>query len=152
MAVGRITQTGGTLLRAAIKKAEDARGVNHIDVGWTALNRYDDDDRTPVAHVAFLNEFGTERIPERPFMRSGVDRALPDVNDAIVAEIDGGTLRVDAGLAERIGGLVADAIRHTIEAVRTPVNAPATRKRKGKSDPLVDTEKMARSVDYTVDR
>ena len=47
-----------------LKKIKDAR----VRVGWFEESKYD--DNTPVANVAFWQEYGTKRgIPERPFMR-----------------------------------------------------------------------------------
>ena len=46
------------------KNIKDAR----VRVGWFEDSKYD--DNTPVALVAFWQEYGTKRgIPERPFMR-----------------------------------------------------------------------------------
>lgn len=58
------TQLKIKLATDSAKNIKDAR----VRVGWFEDSKYD--DNTPVALVAFWQEYGTKRgIPERPFMR-----------------------------------------------------------------------------------
>ena len=144
--MAQVTQTGGRNLKRIIDNAKKAQGVQSIDVGFLPGDRYDDDDKTPVAHVAVQHEFGNEHVPERPFMRQGAQAALPDVSEVLSTGIEGETLRVTPALAERVGEVVAESVKRAIELKQTPRNAPATRKQKGRDDPLKDTGRMVRSV------
>ena len=142
--MAQVSQTGGSNLKRIIERARTAQGVNETDVGFFPTDR--EPDGQPVAMTALRNEFGTERIPERPFMRSAGRASLDDVVELIRDRIDGETLVVDESLAHDIGDTVAEHIRRRIETKRRPENAPTTRERKGKDDPLVDSQKLRRSV------
>lgn len=103
----------------------------------------------PVATVAAWNEFGTEKSPPRPFMRktvatksprwgNGLGRALRDNNyDAYEA------LHV-------LGEVIQGQMRQSIIDFRDPPNAQLTQDIKGFNDPLVDSGRMLRSVDFQI--
>ena len=175
----KVTRRGGQKLERLLRDAGKG-GVSGIKVGFFSTAKYD--DGTPVAAVAAWNEFGTgpysikpkhkkalaftgadgktvfaksvkhPGIPERPFFR----RALAVAEDGIVkvlkAEIDPERMVVDDRLAGRVGEYVQGEIRGSITALREPPNAPATIKRKRRSNPLIDTGTMSRSVTFVVER
>lgn len=58
---------GTAKVLAAIKGLDGLEGKT----GWFETARYP--DGTAVAYVATIHEFGTPRIPARPFMRPAVD-------------------------------------------------------------------------------
>lgn len=101
---------------------------------------------------AAANEFGVPgRIPERSFLRSTADenrrRYTTELMDAAVAVLDG----QDVGSAfGRVGlGAVGD-VQVKIRQLRIPPNAPSTIRRKGSSNPLIDTGRMRQSIEYEV--
>ena len=55
-------------------------------------------------------------------------------------------------LAGRVGAYVKGKIRDSITALKEPPNAPETVRRKGSSDPLLDTGTLRNSVDWEVER
>ena len=105
----------------------------------------------PVAEYAMYNEFGTQRIPARPFLRTSVDTFaeeswLPELADLL-----------REGVAPEVAlnrvGLQAQAdIRQVIEEWDSPPNAPSTikRKRSKRDNPLVDSGDLLDAIDYHV--
>ena len=111
-------------------------------------------DALTVLEVAIFNEFGTENIPARSFIRAWFDEQEADLRR------DLSTLMrlVVAGkqTKERILELLAQKavgeIQARIAAGIGPANAPSTIARKGSSTPLVDTGVLRSSVSYRVDQ
>lgn len=106
-----------------------------------------------VVQYAATNEFGTSRIPERSFLRSTV-REKRDVyvrllREAANAILGGAEPSVVMG---RIGLRVVRDVRIKITRIRLPPNAPSTIRRKGSSNPLIDTGRMRQSITYVLRR
>lgn len=117
------------------------------EVGFFEGEKYP--DGTPVAAVAAHNEFGGGKTPPRPFMstcmrnRRNVWRKV--VQNNLAKEVD--ARKTLAALCEQMVLDISDYIR----IWTSPPNAPATIKKKGFNDPLVDTGRMMRSVDWRGD-
>lgn len=100
---------------------------------------------------AAVNEFGTERIPERSFLRSTADKGRNRYGQLIQA----GIRRVLLDRASwdavfgQIGRIGVNDVRATIIDM-APRNAPSTIRRKGRDEPLVDTGEMVASISYRV--
>lgn len=114
------------------------------------------EDGTPLAQVAAANEFGTDRIPERSFLRSTVDAqqgAYEDLLEQVVTEaVDGGGLpALDRGL-DRIGLTAVADVQRTMRDLKDPPNAPSTVARKGSDNPLIDTGRLRQSISHEVKR
>jgi len=117
-------------------------------VGNAAKER--DDDGATVAEYASYNEFGTENIPERSFIRATIDerrnrlfgKAL-QLQSAVLA----GKMSLDLAL-DQIGLLTQANIQQKIEKLRDPANAPSTVAAKGSSNPLIDTGRLRQSISY----
>lgn len=119
-------------------------GATHITEGKNAK-------AIPVAEYAMYNEFGTQKIPSRPFLRFsldtfGQDAWLPELADLL-----------REGVAPEVAlnrvGLQAQAdIRRVIEEWASPPNAPSTikRKRSKRDNPLVDSGDLLDAIDYHV--
>ncbi len=152
---------GGHKLKKFIRGAGRG-GVKSIQVGFFASARYP--DGTPVTNVAAWNEFGTEygeRIPERPFMR----RSTKTVKAKLRAQLISGAIDTRKGIvnvtaAGRLGLVFQREIQETITKLKTPKNAPSTKRRKNRTarnkesepNPLIDTGFMKRSVTFKVTR
>ena len=125
-------------------------GGGSVEVGFMEGATYP--DGTPVAAVAFWNEFGHEGpapAPPRPFFRSMIAKessgwATKMASLAKVTNFDGP--KVLALLGEDISG----ALRDSITSLTEPALAPRTIKAKGFAKPLVDTGHMLNSVTYRV--
>ena len=105
-----------------------------------------DDDGVALVDVATWNEFGTDTIPARPWLRTALDlnrrRWTKAASKAVKEVVDGGT--GEAGL--RILGqvMLGDAKESLLDGAWTP-NAPSTIRRKGSDQPLFDTSRLLQS-------
>lgn len=109
--------------------------------------------------VAAANEFGTKRIPERPFMRSTFDaqaNALASLQKKMYADILNGYKKPKEALA-LIGEWYGAKVKRAIRSWETPPNALSTQKAKGKklrrkgalvNNPLVDTGQLMQSIQH----
>lgn len=101
-----------------------------------------------IAEYAAYNEFGTENIPERSFMRTAFDENLPQLKedmDKRYAEVQAGTMTVRQALMN-VGLKHADVIKDKIDTNIPPPNSPVTIARKGSSKTLIDSASMKNSV------
>ena len=98
----------------------------NVKIGWFAETRYD--DSTPVAQVAQWQEYGTAKIPPRPFFRPCMDankgRWQQDMDKACKAVIDGKVGAKDALTA--VGEGVKSDLQQTISRVSSPPLSPVT--------------------------
>ena len=140
---------GGARLEAHLRKQLETSPVSKITVGIFPESRYP--DRTPVAVVAGLQEFGVPgRIPARPAWRPALAEIRQELRALLIRQAQAkGTLRVDHADAPQIGQLIQGIIRDRIRSVRFPPNAPSTRAGKGRSQPpLQETLTLINSVDW----
>ena len=104
-----------------------------------------------LARIAVHNEFGTRNAPARPFMRTGLDGAAPQIADALARgaglNLDGVNPRV--ALA-RSGIVAAEAVRQSITDFDDPPNAPSTVAKKGFDDPLIHFRKLRGGIDWRI--
>ena len=147
---GRFTsagRSGAEFVRKA--KRAQARAVHQVAWGFFSTARYPAGEA--VTNVAASHEYGIG-VPERPFFRqslAGAERALR----AIVRDgLDGRTMAVTERTANRVGAHFAGELQESITRLRTPPNSPATIRRKGSSNPLLDTGLMRASVTWAIDR
>lgn len=102
----------------------------------------------------YFNEFGSDNVPARPFMRSTHDTQRLDWIKRM--QIDFGRVMdgklSGRGMLESVGRLATSDIRRAVVNWDTPPNAPRTIAQKGVDDPLVDTGEMLDSIDYQVRR
>lgn len=122
-------------------------------------------DGTPVAAVAAFNEFGTDRIPPRPFMRQTIAK-----NQAAWGALVAACLKRTRGDPEKALEMAAEKIvaqlQEQIRTLQSPPLAESTvenrlrsTKKSGKlstvnmttaSKPLIDTGHLLNSVGYEV--
>lgn len=103
----------------------------------------------PIAAVAAFQDFGTRRIPPRPFFRNMIAAkkgAWPRETRAILKETDYDVKRTLGLLGEHVKGQLIESIDNT----NTPPLAASTIRRKGFSKPLVETGTMRSHADYEV--
>lgn len=141
------TLTGGDKL--ARKLAEIAKGMESgsLSVGFMAGATYP--DGTPVAQVAFWNEFGTIRAPSRPFFRSMISKESEGWPELLgrAAKNGGYDSRGALGL---VGEVIADQLASSIIGWTEPANEPYTIEKKGFNKPLTDTGHMKNSITHLV--
>ena len=123
-------------------------------VGWFESAHYP--GGTPVAYVATIHEFGTGRIPARPFMRPAVadhgGEWLEIIGQGVKASMMGGP-----SPAEVLELVMLQAAGNVAEKIQSlppldPKASAVTIKRKGHSKALIDTGQMFQSVTGKVER
>ena len=107
-----------------------------------------------VAEYAAYNEFGTSRIPARPFMRTTLQEQRGEWVQGL------GRLLASHGPEQAlhfVGRRMEDDIRTKILSNMAPANAPSTVARKnkeeaGRAGTLVDTGALAKSISYEISK
>lgn len=105
-----------------------------------------------VAGVAAAHEFGGGNAPERPFVRTGIRRGVPEqmaLNKANLKAVVRGDLTVPQALGQ-LGLMAAGQVQREITEGDFAPLQDATVKRKGSSKPLIDTGQMRQSVTYEI--
>jgi hypothetical protein len=135
---------GGDKLEAALREiAQKVSKPGTLRVGFLENATYP--DGTPVATVAAANEFGTKRIPARPFFRNMIaaksDEWAPAIGHLLPQnDYDAPKVLVLAG--EAIKGQLQQSIRDT----NSPPLSPVTIEKKGFDKPLIDSAVMIMTV------
>ena len=139
---------GTAKVLASIKGLDGLEGKT----GWFETAHYP--NGTAVAYVATIQEFGTPRIPARPFMRPAVadhgGEWMQMLADGARASLNGGP--APEQVLELVTMAAAGNVAEKIQAVTSPPLSPVTVKRKGFDKPLVDTGQMIQSVTGKVER
>lgn len=143
---GRAADIQNNMLSRLLKLVQ-RKTLPHANIGFLETARYP--DGTPVAAVAYYNEFGTATIPARPFMRQAIARnqdRWPELLGACLKQT-GGNIEMALDMAsERI----VSQIQQEIRSVEAPALAPSTIAAKGFEKPLIDTAHMLNSVAHEV--
>lgn len=123
-----------------------AKMSGSVDIGFLEDATYP--DGTPVAAVAFWNEFGNGSAPPRPFFRGMIAAESPGWGDKLAAAVKatGDGEKALALMGEDIQG----ALIQSINDFTTPPLAQSTIDRKGFDKPLIDTSHMVQSTGYRV--
>lgn len=160
--IGRSLQ-GGLMRRLLNRVLGRAKALPALRVGFLEGATYP--DGTPVAAVAQYNEFGTSRIPPRPFMRNAISEHSHEWGKLLGAALKMTDGDVDKALdvtAEKIVLQIQDSIREGAFAplVQSTIDARLRpEKRAGRLKtvnmetavkPLIDTGHMLDSVGYEV--
>ena len=103
--------------------------------------------------IATWNEYGTSRIPSRPFIRISADTNKAAwgrlAQQCVNGVIDGDSPR-DA--AQVVGHRMVEDIRKVFgDTSKLKANAPSTIAKKGRNEPLVDSGEMRRRVNFRVE-
>jgi len=131
----------------AMRRQLDLMRHSYTKVGIMAGSK-ESDGVTDLVTVAAANEFGTDRIPERSFLRATFDEQRETIAAICKAEADAimvGKKTVETSLP-LIGAYAAGQVQAKIHSHPPPPNAPATIERKGSSGTLVDSGQLAQSV------
>lgn len=118
------------------------------------LNGVTDTEGHSIAGYATDNEFGTDKIPSRPFMRTSFDSNA----QAIATDFNKqGTALVTGAVSAQtaltiIGQKQADRIKNTITSVQfsPALSARTIAQKKGSTKTLVDTGAMVNSVQISI--
>lgn len=103
----------------------------------------------PVAAVAAFQNFGTGKIPPRPFFSNMVKDKSPEWGLALALQLK--KANYDAAKALNVlGAGIAGQLRQAIRDTNSPPLAESTIRQKGFSKPLISTSHMINSVDHEV--
>lgn len=145
-----VTVSGGD--KAAKALAEIAAKLGDggfLKVGFLEKAKYP--DGTPVAMIAAIQNYGapSRNIPPRPFFTNMVKEKAPTWPEGVKMALKAADYNVSTAL-NMIGDGIAGQLRESIINTKTPPLAESTIRKKGFSQPLIDTSHMLHSVDYAV--
>lgn len=139
---------GFDLQKEVDKKLNDLISSNNkrLEVGFFESAKYENGEY--VANVAKIQEYGTLKIPARPFFRNAIAKNgakwLTFMKNQFTSNQN-----LDLSL-NQAGELARGDIVASIMQTNNPPNAEATIKAKGSSKPLIDTGFMRASVTFKV--
>lgn len=153
----------GDKLAAALKVIVDKADTS-VEVGFLEGATYP--DGTPVAEVAYFNEYGTTRAaegpatkegatpragfsPPRPFFRTMIAKEQSSWGPKLAAAYKGTNGDIKQSF-DIVGGDIEGALIQSINDFTTPALAPSTIKRKGFSKPLIESSHMVNSTGHRV--
>lgn len=122
-----------------------------VAVGIIDAGQHDESEMT-TAEIGYVHEFGGGNSPERSFIRSTLHGNRKDIlkrSKELLRVITRKTLTVEKALG-LLGADVSDQISQKIVKLQDPPNNPETVKRKGSSNPLVDTGQLKNSITWKV--
>lgn len=139
---------GGDKFEKAMRELVDKLAIDStLRVGFLEKAKYP--DGTSVALVAAFNNWGTARMPPRPFFSNMVrdkNKDWPGTLANLIKANNFDTTKALMLMGEGIKGQLQQAIRDT----NSPPLSPVTVKAKGFDKPLINTAHMFNSVDYEV--
>lgn len=115
-----------------------------LEVGFFETAKYP--NGAYVAQIASYNEFGTIKIPMRPFFRNAINGNTKKWFSSLQQLLKSD----DMQSLEKTGEIIRGDIVNSITNFKNPPNAPITIKQKKSSNPLINTGLMRRSVTYKV--
>ena len=120
--------------------------AQHVQVGVIDGSKYP--DGTSVASVAFWNEYGTRKIPPRPFFRDTIKQNKEKWVELAAKSIRAGyTVEHMLGL---VGSQMMTDVVYTATQWTSPPNAAYTIAKKGFNKPLTDTGMMIAAIKHEV--
>lgn len=132
-------------LSQELKKLE---GSHYALVGIHESAGVTDDGQMTMATLGAVQHFGTPDIPARRWLDVGAESGMKDiltaVQDGLADGLDSKTIAMRAGVEAE------GAIKQYIADLKSPPNAPSTIRKKGSSNPLIDTGAMRGSVTSVV--
>jgi hypothetical protein len=107
-----------------------------------------------IIEIAFWNEFGAPNadppIKERSFLRSTMNENRKKyfaLQAKLITALMKGMISREQAVAI-MGMQMQSDVQNKIRALRTPPNAPSTKRRKGSSNPLIDTGELFKAIKW----
>jgi len=146
-----------------VKFIDKDRGYKRIKIDMKALDGKAvkvgvmggaENNGVAIVDYAVWNEFGTSRIPARPFMAKTADENRDTVQKFagfLIGKVIDGQLSVDRAL-KNLGEFYQLKIQMNIRTAKewAEPNAPATIAMKGSSSPLIDQGRLVQSIRYEI--
>ena len=141
--------SGGGGLKKALADIGKKMGNGHVNVGFMAGSTYP--DGTPVAAVAFWNEYGdpSKSRPPRPFFRRMIAKESPTWAPKIKRLAKANSFN-GAQVLGLMGEDIKGALQQSINDFDSPALAQSTIDAKGFAKPLIDSAHMLNSVSSEV--
>jgi HK97 gp10 family phage protein len=144
-----VTVTGGDKYKAVLEKIARLKLTAQAGIPAGATTT----DGKSIPMYAAYNEFGTSRIPARPFMRTTASEHQNEWCETLAGALKGEILKDNAkGAMGLVGEQMKAHIQQTIQKGSFAPNAPRTvanKRAKGKVEPdhpLIDTGQMIASI------
>jgi HK97 gp10 family phage protein len=144
-----VTVTGGDKYKAVLEKIARLKLTAQAGIPSGATTT----DGKSIPMYAAYNEFGTSRIPARPFMRTTASEHQNEWCETLAGALKGEILKDNAkGAMGLVGEQMKAHIQQTIQKGSFAPNSPKTianKRRKGKVEPdhpLIDTGQMLASI------
>lgn len=137
------TLSGSDGVMKALEAIAQRMGGGEVAVGFMEGATYP--DGTPVAAVAYWNEFGSVGQPARPFFRQMIAAESPTWPDKM-AKLAKGTNYDGPRVLALMGEDIKGALQQSINDFTTPALAESTIEAKGFAKPLIDTSHMRNSI------
>lgn len=146
---GKVLQGGDGVMKA-LEDIARKMGGGAVSVGFMDGATYP--DGTPVAAVAFWNEYGApgRGQPARPYFRNMIAKesdTWPKKMAALAKAMNYDGAKVLAVMGEDIAG----ALKQSINDLQSPKLADSTIDQKGFAKPLIDTSHMINSITSEVE-
>ena len=131
--------------------------IKDLDAPMVTVGIHEDEADPPegeinMATLGAVHEFGSDDagIPERPWLQPGFESGLKDYEEIMAEGIDAAiTEGVDITKSlNQVGVFAVGKVQEYMTNLKTPANKPATIKKKGSSNPLIDEGLMRSSVNY----
>lgn len=104
-----------------------------------------------LAEIAIFNDLGTVHIPSRPFMRDSLNNNKEHISNFMQRAVGGIVNGVSAEeILNKIGAEQKGLIQREIRNGSFAPNSPATIRKKGSAQPLIDKGTMRDSVNFIV--
>ena len=105
------------------------------------------------ATKAAINEYGTSKIPQRPFMRTATNRHGKSWGSKAVKAVQSVMKGMPISqVTELVGMQMKSDISSTLTNGPWTPNSPSTIAKKGSSRPLIDTGELRASITYKVEK
>lgn len=144
----QIRTKGGDRIKNLLARNLRNKGVELLRVGIVNKDRYPDGKF--IAQIAVWNEFGTVHIPPRPAMRQSAAKISKEVGKELKPFLKGKDFKVPLQAADAVGQYMVRVIKQTIEDFDSPPNASSTVRRKGFNNPLIETRRYKRAINYKI--
>ena len=147
--MNHVTVTGGDKYKAVLEKIARLKLTAQAGIPSGATTT----DGKSIPMYAAYNEFGTSRIPARPFMRTTANEHQNEWCETLAGALKGEILKDNAkGAMGLVGEQMKAHIQQAIQKGSFAPNAPRTvanKRAKGKVEPdhpLIDTGQMLASI------
>lgn len=132
------------------KAVDKVKGAGKVTVGVHQSHANDGRDggepNNPT--IGAINQFGTEHIPARPWLDKGVQAGAEKITETAIRMLKRGD--DPRRVMEALGNVAVGEVQQYITYLDSPPNAPSTVKRKGSSNPLINTGALRQSITYEV--